>query len=272
MKVNYHTHCNFCDGKGVPEDYIKAAINRGFSSLGFSSHAPLKEDNDWTLKDNRVDEYISTIESLKAKYKDIIQIHTGLEIDFYPDENRFNTFSHLNTEFTIGSVHQLKPVGHDTYYSVDYNEEDFANNLNSVFGNMEIFTREYYKTVRLLIEQGGYDILGHIDLIKKFNKGDKFFKEDEPWYIEEVLLTLESLKGKNIIVEVNTGAISRGVQDSPYPSMWILKECFKRDLKICLNSDVHHPDNIECFFPEALEMIKKCGYTELNTPFETIKL
>lgn len=272
MKVNYHTHCHYCDGKGAPESYIIAALEKGFSSLGFSSHAPLKETNDWTLKDDNVEEYLAEINNLKDKYRGKIEIHTGLEIDYYPDENRFNTFKKYKTEYTIGSVHMVKPEGHDKYYSVDESEAIFRDVLESVFPDIESFTREYYKNIRALIEQGGYDILGHFDLIKKFNKGDKFFREDEPWYKEEVIKTLDTLTDKDIIVEVNTGAISRGVQNTPYPSKWILKECYNRGIKICLNSDVHHPDNIECFFDEAMDMIKSCGYTELHTPFEIIKI
>jgi histidinol-phosphatase (PHP family) len=109
-------------------------------------------------------------------------------------------------------------------------------------------------------------------LVKKFNKKFEFFTEKEPWYIEEVIKTLDLLVGKDIIVEVNTGALSQGVQDTQYPSNWILMECFKRDIKICLNSDVHAHNNIECYYPEAIEIIKKCGYKELTTPFETIKI
>jgi len=272
MKTNYHTHCRFCDGKGDPRDYVIEAIKRGFTSLGFSSHAPLKEDNDWTLKDSEVENYLETINSLKNEFRNQITIYTGMEIDYYPDENRFETFSGLNLDYSIGSVHMLKPEGTTTYYSVDESESVFKEVLDGVFGSIEAFSREYYKTLRELIEQGGFDILGHIDLIKKFNKGFKFFNEKEAWYIEEVISTLDLLKGRDIIVEMNTGALSRGVQDTPYPSEWILKECFKRDIKICLNSDVHAANNIECYFDEALDIIKRCGYTKLHTPFETIDI
>lgn len=272
MKTNYHTHCRFCDGKGEPRDYVLEGIKRGFTTLGFSSHAPLKEINDWTLKDSDVDDYLKTINSLKIEFKDQITIYTGMEIDYYPDENRFDTFKKYNLDYSIGSVHMLKPAGHVKYYSVDESEAVFTDVLNKVFGTIEAFTREYYKIVRALIIQGGFDILGHIDLIKKFNKGNKFFLESEPWYIEEVINTLDTLKGRDIIVEMNTGALSRGIQDTPYPSEWILEECFKRDIKICLNSDVHAANNIECYFDESLEIIKRCGYKVLHTPFETIKL
>lgn len=66
--------------------------------------------------------------------------------------------------------------------------------------------------------------------------------------------------------------MTKGYREVPYPSLWILKECLKRDIKICLNSDVHSPDKIEYFFDEALELIRDSGYTKLHTPFETIEI
>lgn len=271
MIVNYHTHCKFCDGKGEPEEYVLNAIKLGFHSLGFSSHAPLKEINDWTLKEEDVENYLKEIQRLKEKYKSEIKIYTGLEIDYYPDENRFKTFSKLNLDYTIGSIHMLKPKNSSRYYSVDENLETFEE-LIRVFGGMENVTRNYYKHLRNMIESQGFDILGHIDLLKKFNKGNKYFKETEPWYIEEIIKTLDTISSYKVIVEMNTGALSRGWQDDPYPSEWIVKECKKRDIKMCLNSDAHVPTMLDCNFKESIKNLEKCGYRELTTPFEVIDI
>lgn len=270
MKANYHTHCNFCDGKGNPEAYVIEAIERGFKSLGFSSHAPLKEDNDWTMKQASLDNYLNTIDDLKKRYGSRINIYKGMEIDYYPDENRFETFSECNLDYSIGAVHLLLYKG--MYYSVDSSPKDFEYVTNEVFGSIEKFVRLYYKTVRDLISQGGFQILGHIDLIKKYNKGNRFFSETESWYIEEVISTLDLLSRKGTIMEVNTGAIARGLQDSAYPSEWILREAFNRDIKICLNSDAHSPENIECDFKNSLEILREVGYEELHTPFEIVDI
>lgn len=272
MKTNYHTHSHFCDGKGDPRDYVKEAIDRGFTALGFSSHAPIKEDSEWTMKDEDIQDYLSTINSLKEEFRDRITIYTGMEIDYYPDENRFDKFKCCCLDYSIGSVHMVKPEGSEVYYSVDESASLFESVLTNVFKTMKDFTRAYYSAVRGMIHQGGFTILGHIDLIRKFNMDNRFFSEQEPWYISEVIETLDLLKGRNIIVEMNTGAMSRGVQDRPYPSEWILRECLKRNIKICLNSDAHAPENIDYYFNESLEIIKRSGYKRLHTPFEVIDL
>ena len=43
MKVNYHTHTTWCDGRDTPEEMVQAALARGFAEIGFSSHARLPD-------------------------------------------------------------------------------------------------------------------------------------------------------------------------------------------------------------------------------------
>ena len=38
LRANYHTHTTFCDGSDSAEDVVLAAIDKGFSHLGFSGH------------------------------------------------------------------------------------------------------------------------------------------------------------------------------------------------------------------------------------------
>lgn len=268
MKVNYHTHCRYCDGKGDPRDYVLEAIKRGFTSIGFSSHAPLIEESDWTMSEDIISDYINEISLLKSEFKDKIVVYCGMEIDYFSDENRFKHFDKFKLDYSIGAVHVLRYD--NKYYDVDASPKDYEYLINEVFGSSEAFVRAYYTALRGLISQGGFDILAHFDLVRKYNKDNKFFTEKEAWYIDEVNKTLSLLEGKDIIVEVNTGAIARGVQNTPYPSKWILDECFRRGIKVCLNSDCHSADKIDCYYDEAMGMIKDTGYRELNTPFETI--
>lgn len=103
MLANYHTHSAFCDGEMMPEDYVLAAVRKGFSAIGFTSHAPVPFCTDWTMKPENLDKYIENINDLKKKYKNQIQIYTGLETDFYPGSADFR--NHPGVDFTIGSVH-----------------------------------------------------------------------------------------------------------------------------------------------------------------------
>ena len=114
-----------------------------------------------------------------------------------------------------------------------------------------------------MLQHGGFDILGHCDLVKKRNTGNRFFNQEDQWYRKEALEMLRTAKSKNVIVEVNTGGISRGATAEAYPSPWMLEQCFKLDIPLTLSADAHNPDHIDFYFSEALELIKYSGYREI---------
>lgn len=263
MSANYHTHCSFCDGRGRPEEYIERAVGKGFSSLGFSSHGPTPFVTDWTMSEAAAAEYCRTIDSLREKYRDKIHIYKGMELDYFSGDIR-NIFHKYDLDYTIGSVHFIKSWTDGEYLGVDDSCENFERALID-HANFDIkkFAETYYETVLEMLQNERFDILGHLDLVKKNNSGNKFFNENEKWYIELVKNVVKKVSDYNAMVEVNTGGISRGYTDEPYPSAWIIRECKKYDIPLVLSSDAHVPENIDFYFEEAKRIIRSAGYSEL---------
>ena len=81
---NLHTHTNFSDGKSTAEEVVQEAIRQGLKILGFSDHSPVPFENSFAIKNDEVQNYIDTINSLKEKYKDQIKIYCSMEMDFIP--------------------------------------------------------------------------------------------------------------------------------------------------------------------------------------------
>ncbi|MGE5329098.1 MAG: histidinol-phosphatase HisJ [Deltaproteobacteria bacterium] len=260
---NFHTHCKFCDGEGEPEQFIKEAITRGFKSIGFSSHAPLPIDEYWVMKEEALEEYCHTIKLLKNKYKNIIDVNLGLEIDYNTEAigDNFKRFNHLGLDYKIGAVHIIFDKKTGRRLCFDGSKEDFETIINEFLeGDVKKAVHSYYSLVREMIENIKPDIVAHFDLLKKQNKDNRYFNEEETWYKNEVLETLEVVKQRNSIIEVNTGGIARKFLSSMYPSDWILKECKKMDIPIVLSSDAHQPCNINFYFDEAARILKNIGY------------
>ena len=67
---NYHSHCTFCDGRSIPEDFVRFAITHGFRAYGFSSHSPLPFETFWNMSKDDMPEYLQEINRLKQKYSD----------------------------------------------------------------------------------------------------------------------------------------------------------------------------------------------------------
>ena len=61
---NYHSHCTFCDGRSIPEDFVRFAITHGFRAYGFSSHSPLPFETFWNMSKDDMPEYLQEIKRL----------------------------------------------------------------------------------------------------------------------------------------------------------------------------------------------------------------
>lgn len=266
LLTNFHTHCDYCDGAGTLEDVADEAVSQEFDVLGFSSHAPIAFEPEWTVDEKKLPYYLGDIDKLKEVYKDRLEIWKGLEIDYLeglsgPSSDRY---SRLNLDYAIGSVHMIKTADDEKYLAVDGPEEHLTELLEKSFGrSMEKLSGKYYSLIRQMVGEGGFQILGHLDLIKKRNSGNKYFDENAKWYRNQVLETLDAIRGKDIVVEVNTGGISRAIIDTVYPSPWIIKEASARNIPLMLNADSHVPDHISYYYKEALEIIVQNGYREL---------
>ena len=67
--TNYHSHSLYCDGRAGMEDFVRFALSEGFTSYGFSSHAPLPFSTAWTMEWDIMDDYLSEFHRLKEKSK-----------------------------------------------------------------------------------------------------------------------------------------------------------------------------------------------------------
>ena len=89
MERNYHTHTTRCrHARGTERQFIERAIESGMKVLGFSDHAPyLFPDGYYStfrMYPNELEDYVTTILSLKEEYRRDIEIHLGLEMEYYP--------------------------------------------------------------------------------------------------------------------------------------------------------------------------------------------
>ena len=175
---NLHTHSYFCDGKEEPEEYVKQAIELGFHTLGFSSHAPVPFENNFSLKEEKMEEYFSTIRTLGEKYKDKINILLSLEIDYIPGiTRRFSEFSKAgNLDYTIGGVHLVRNNEIEKLWFIDGSkQETYDDGLQKLFkGHIRNGVEAYYNQIIEMVATQKPDIIAHLDKIKMHNKNRYF--------------------------------------------------------------------------------------------------
>ncbi len=259
FKSNCHTHTIYCDGKNTAREMINAAIEKGFVSLGFSGHSPMRDENEWTMTAEKTKLYSEEIRSLKKEYADRIDILCGIELD-----NDFDGVNPDDFDYVIGSVHQLKRDG--KAYDVDYTAEILKNAVDEFFGGSFIeMSRYYYKTLADFIVNTKVDVVGHIDLITKFNLDVALFDESDCEYRKIVFDAVDRIidSKPDILFEVNTGAMYRVGKKVPYPAEFILRYIREKGGRLTLTSDSHNTESLDFAFDEAVKLIRKCGYDEI---------
>lgn len=239
-----HVHTNYCDGKDSPEDMVKAAIEKGMETIGFSVHAYTDFDLSYCIKKERIEDYKNEINGLKEKYREKIEILCGAELDL------FHTMDTRGLDYKIGSVHYVKTK--DGLEAIDMSEESFLEIAEKMGGFYEL-SENYYEHVARLGELKP-DIIGHFDLVTKYNEGDRLFDTKNPRYIEMWQKAADALIPLNVPFEINTGAISRGVRKTPYPAPEIIDYLKSKGAKFILNGDTHAKENL-CYQFERWESL-----------------
>ena len=229
---NLHTHTKYCDGKDEPEALVRRAIELGFTKLGFSGHGYAPYDTDVCMSPEGTVQYRNEILKLKKKYRGQIRILLGIEKDFYGEPDDFPY------DFVIGSVHYLRKNG--VYMCVEDTPERLIRQTEELFGgDYRAVAEQYYDTVAQVVEKTGCDIVGHFDIVTKFNRGNRFFDEDSEWYRRTALRALREAARNRPVFEINTGAMARGYMDRPYPAWFLLDEIDRLDCPVLLSSDCH---------------------------------
>lgn len=259
MKItsNPHTHTLFCDGKNTPEEMVRAAIEIGFTALGFSGHSPTPFDPDFPgIVD--MEGYIREIKRLKEKYRGKLAIHLGLEVDYYSEVN-WGDFDYI-----IGAVHNIKDEVSGDYYTIDGTVEELEACINNAFGGDALAMVEgYYSLVVKMAKQKPH-ILAHFDLIRKLNKDYRFFDEESPEYRNIALWALEEAAKSGCIFEINSGGIHRGYIKDPYPAPFLLKRLAELEAPVIISSDAHDAKTLDFYFDEILSSLPDFGFREIT--------
>ncbi len=252
---NLHTHCIYWDGSDTTEEMVLEAIEKGFDSLGFSSHSPMFFSPTAKVSPTGILLYRESVALLKKKYADRIKLYCGLEVEMLSNPPMGGY------DYLIGSVHYFK-FG-DNYVGFDRDAQTVKKVIDDHFGGDGMkYATTYYEYLSHLPEYGNFDIIGHFDLITKHCEKADFFDTESKTYRDAALSAAHALAGKIPFFEVNTGAISRKNRTSPYPQKFILKELKTLGFGAIISSDCHDRKYLDCGFQEARELLAECGFSE----------
>lgn len=249
MAASYHTHTTWSDGKGTVAEMVAAAEALGLEEVGISDHfvvPPLDAGRRWAMDAGRLDEYVAEVRAAAGNAG--LPLRLGLEVDWFPEHAeviaerlRAHAFDYL-----IGSVHEVDgfryDVSHEDWDALTIAERDEKH-------------RVYWRRITSLAESRFFDVVGHLDLPKKFRQ----------WPTEdisaEVDAALDALVAADVVVELNTSGWFKPCEEQ-YPSEALLRACQARGIAVVLSADAHRPEQLNREYVRGAEMLRICGYRE----------
>ena len=256
---NCHTHTVFCDGKNTPEEMVQSAVDKGFSCLGFSFHSPMKDHAFWTIRPEKLPAYTGEIHRLQAAYADRIEILHGVELD-----SNYTLLDPAAFDYVIASVHQL--TDGTRFCDVDDSAEKLlACCVNWFGGDWLALAAQYYETLSTFVTDVRPTVVGHYDLIEKFNENGVLFDSLDPRYLDIAKRHIDRIlvHCPDVLFEVNTGAMYRCGKAQPYPAPPLLRYLCEKGAKVIVTSDSHNTASLDFAFDTALDCIRSAGFREV---------
>lgn len=260
MFSDYHVHTEFSDDSTYPmEQVVQDAITMKMDEICFTDHVDYGIKEDWDcghpieyrggepLANVDYPAYDTRIRELQSCYKKQITIKMGMEfgVQTHTIPKYEALFQKYPFDFIILSIHQAEDQ--------EFWTQDFQKGKSQ-----EEYNRRYYEEMLNVVKRyQNYSVLGHMDLITRYDeKGSYPFQKVEPVISEILRIVIENGKG----IEVNTSYHRYGLKDST-PSVNILKRY--RELGgsiVTIGSDSHSPGQLGSYIEEARQLLKSLGF------------
>ncbi len=241
--VDYHTHPMYNGRPGKQRnfsvttlrDFAGMARKMGITHLAFTDHR-FVSNLDFT-----------PVDSVANFFQDI-QLAKGLEYGYQPGKEQEveEEISNLGLDFAIGVVQSLG------------NDEDIKD-FKQKWSIQKVYDA-YFERVRESAACGIFDVIGHMDFVKKFYKNPPV--EDE-FLRDLVRPVLEEIKKQGMVVEVNTGGLNTCTPSEMHPGEVILKDCFELGIPVTTGSDAHQVYRVGEYIQRAEELLSAIGYRQV---------
>lgn len=244
--TNLHTHTVFSDGAHTVAENIASAVEKNMLCLGFSDHSYTPCDPSYCMDPRQYEAYLHTVQEAKAESP--IPVYAGLELDRYSRED-VSAFDYI-----IASVHYIIKEG--VCHPIDHSPIQQQICIRDAFGGSVLdMAKCYFALLGEHVARVKPLFVGHFDVITKFSlmpEGDDRYRYLAADTLKEVLKVCP-------YIEMNTGAISRGWREEPYPGSYLLQTLKENGGHILLSSDSHHRDNLTFCFDRCLRILKANG-------------
>ncbi len=247
LPADYHMHTAFSDGDGMPDDLVRRAETLGLPEIGICDHlVPVALDDGFGIPPQRLDEYVATVRAAAAGAD--IRVLLGLEADYSP-ETAAETAAQLTRwqpDYVIGSIHFVNGFAFD---DPRLRDDPRQRDLESLW-------LRYFRLLGQAAGSGLFDVLGHVDLVKKFGRRPAM----TPTLATAAREALSRAAENGVAIEINTSGWRQAAGEQ-YPSLTLLEQACRLGVPLTFGSDAHVPADVGSRFAAAVAVARSAGYS-----------
>ena len=273
MFTDYHVHSYYSDDSEYPmEQIVQKAVSNGIEELCFTDHVDYGIKSDWTdqsetylpeekaklpVMNVKYSAYHAEILQLQNQYQDRIKIKEGLEfgIQRHTIAQYQKLIASYPLDFVILSCHQVE------------NKAFWNQNFQTGRTQREYNEKYYFEIQEVISKFKDYSVLGHLDLIKRYDKAGFYPFENVSEFVSDILKTaIHDGKG----IEINTSSVRYGLPEwLPSKDILMLYKSLGGEI-ITFGSDAHNEKQLGAFIPQAMNELKEYGFRYFCT-FDKMK-
>lgn len=265
-RYNFHSHSQWCDGRAPIEQMTLAALAAGMEHWGYSPHSPITFPSPCNMSRADVPAYLAEVERLRSLYGERIALYASMEIDYLGPcwSAATDYFQQLPLDYRISSVHFVESP-RDGMIDIDGRPDAFCMKMERHFdGDIRRVVEEFYRQSCLMVEAGGFDIIGHLDKIRYNADYYRPGISREPWYRSLANDLADRAVAAGLLIEVNTKALD--ASGALFPEPELLARLVDAGAALLVNSDAHFPDKVDAGRAQALALIQQLRAQRADMP------
>lgn len=259
MFADYHVHTDFSDDSNyLMEDCLNHAVKLGVEEICFTEHTDFGVKGHEGQKPNcPTEKYLEEFNRCKKIFDGKIKMKFGMEFGMQVStvEEFQKLFNDYQFDFIILSCHQVD------------NQEFWTYEFQETHTQEEYYQRYYQEILDVMKVYDDWSVLGHLDMVKRYDKWGEYPFEKVRDIIAEILkLTIDKGKG----IEINTSCYRYKLPDLT-PSHEILK--LYKDLGgeiLTIGSDSHAESHLAIKIMETQTELSRLGFKHIYT-FDKMK-
>lgn len=253
--IDLHVHTWRCrHATGTAEEYVRAAAAAGITTLGFTEHLPLApalaaripDAAGYAMPASELAEYLADVTAAASLGDTLgVEVLCGIEIDAVPVvlEHARTELGRHRFDVVLGSVHFID----DWAFDDPDCREGYAD-----WKTDDLWER-YFADVVAAARTGLFDVMAHVDLVKKFG----VWPERSPRELYHTVA--DALASTDVAVEVNTAGLRKPCREL-YPGQDLLRALNDAGVPATIGSDAHAPGEVGAGGAEAREALIEAGY------------